>query len=64
MSLTTCTFPGAVPTDRLIGQKMELGLGIHGESGAKQYDLPITNASKFASTNMVYLKLLMSIQRH
>ena len=53
MSLTTCTLPGATPSDRLIGQKMELGLGIHGESGAKQYDLPTTNAAQFVSNLLI-----------
>ena len=38
MSLTTCTVPGAAPEDRIPAGRAELGLGIHGEPGARQVD--------------------------
>ena len=35
VALTTCTVPGTPESDRLLGPKVEVGLGIHGEPGAK-----------------------------
>ncbi|WCJ42157.1 Dihydroxyacetone kinase [Euphorbia peplus] len=39
VSLSVCTLPGQVSSDRLGQDKMELGLGIHGEAGAAVADL-------------------------
>ena len=36
MSLDTCTVPGSPKEDRIPAGKVELGLGIHGESGVEQ----------------------------
>lgn len=38
MSLDTCTVPGSPKENRIESGKAELGLGIHGESGAEQVD--------------------------
>lgn len=38
MSLDTCTVPGSPKENRIDAGKAELGLGIHGESGAEQVD--------------------------
>lgn len=35
VALTTCTLPGQPVSDRLSGSKIEIGLGIHGESGSE-----------------------------
>lgn len=37
-SLTVCEIPGRVPSERLAGEAMELGLGIHGEPGATRLE--------------------------
>jgi dihydroxyacetone kinase len=43
-SLTVCDIPGRIPSDRLAGEAVELGLGIHGEPGATRLDtVPTTN---------------------
>ena len=42
LSLTSCTQPGATPSDRLPDDQAELGLGIHGEPGAEI--VPMTSA--------------------
>lgn len=34
VALRVCTIPGKTPSDRLDGDEMEIGLGIHGEPGA------------------------------
>ncbi|XP_029127275.1 putative 3,4-dihydroxy-2-butanone kinase isoform X2 [Cajanus cajan] len=39
VALSICTLPGQVTSDRLGPEKMELGLGIHGEPGAAVADL-------------------------
>ncbi|KAJ4973961.1 hypothetical protein NE237_007135 [Protea cynaroides] len=39
VALSVCTLPGQVTSDRLGQEKMELGLGIHGEPGAAVVDL-------------------------
>jgi dihydroxyacetone kinase len=39
VALSVCTLPGQVTSDRLGAQKMELGLGIHGEPGAAVVDV-------------------------
>ncbi|GAB2219609.1 hypothetical protein Droror1_Dr00007246 [Drosera rotundifolia] len=39
VALSVCTLPGQITSDRLGPGKMELGLGIHGESGAAVADL-------------------------
>ncbi|XP_043695837.1 putative 3,4-dihydroxy-2-butanone kinase isoform X2 [Telopea speciosissima] len=39
VALSVCTLPGRVTSDRLGQEKMELGLGIHGEPGAAVVDL-------------------------
>lgn len=39
VGLTTCTLPGGAASERLGPNKIELGLGIHGEPGAKVADL-------------------------
>eukprot|EP00041_Stephanoeca_diplocostata_P019279 m.413150 g.413150 ORF g.413150 m.413150 type:complete len:520 (-) comp21263_c0_seq5:497-2056(-) len=36
VALSTCTLPGQPVSDRLSGNKIEIGLGIHGEPGMKQ----------------------------
>ena len=36
VALTGCTLPGAAPNVRLEGDRVEIGLGIHGEPGARQ----------------------------
>jgi dihydroxyacetone kinase len=35
-ALTVCAIPGRVPSDRLAGPGCELGLGVHGEPGARR----------------------------
>eukprot|EP00037_Helgoeca_nana_P030497 m.377545 g.377545 ORF g.377545 m.377545 type:complete len:239 (-) comp28206_c0_seq4:1591-2307(-) len=40
VALTTCTLPGQPVSDRLSGSKIEIGLGIHGESGIRLYHAP------------------------
>ncbi|RID63403.1 hypothetical protein BRARA_E02414 [Brassica rapa] len=39
VALSVCTLPGQVTSDRLGQEKMELGLGIHGEPGAAVVDV-------------------------
>ncbi|XP_023641856.1 putative 3,4-dihydroxy-2-butanone kinase isoform X2 [Capsella rubella] len=39
VALSVCTLPGQVTSDRLGAEKMELGLGIHGEPGAAVVDV-------------------------
>ncbi|KAJ4851495.1 hypothetical protein Tsubulata_026245 [Turnera subulata] len=39
VALSVCTLPGQVTSDRLGPEKMELGLGIHGEPGAAVADM-------------------------
>ncbi|XP_019096132.1 PREDICTED: putative 3,4-dihydroxy-2-butanone kinase isoform X2 [Camelina sativa] len=39
VALSVCTLPGQVTSDRLGEEKMELGLGIHGEPGAAVVDV-------------------------
>lgn len=39
MALTVCTIPGGVESDRLDGNLVEYGLGIHGEPGVKKTEL-------------------------
>ncbi|CAN8269153.1 unnamed protein product [Cochlearia groenlandica] len=39
VALSVCTLPGQVTSDRLGSEKMELGLGIHGEPGAAVVDV-------------------------
>ncbi|KAI4329968.1 hypothetical protein MLD38_028288 [Melastoma candidum] len=39
VGLSVCTIPGQVTSDRLGPEKMELGLGIHGETGAAVADI-------------------------
>ncbi|ESQ48146.1 hypothetical protein EUTSA_v10020350mg [Eutrema salsugineum] len=39
VALSVCTLPGQVTSDRLGPEKMELGLGIHGEPGAAVVDV-------------------------
>lgn len=40
LSLTSCSIPGQTGTDRIVADKAEFGLGIHGEPGAKT--IPLT----------------------
>ena len=42
VALTTCTLPGHPPSDRLAGNKLEVGLGIHGEPGMRQVEGNVT----------------------
>uniref|UniRef100_A0A1J3I943 Putative 3,4-dihydroxy-2-butanone kinase n=1 Tax=Noccaea caerulescens TaxID=107243 RepID=A0A1J3I943_NOCCA len=39
VALSVCTLPGQVASDRLGPEKMELGLGVHGEPGAAVVDI-------------------------
>ncbi|XP_078170687.1 putative 3,4-dihydroxy-2-butanone kinase isoform X2 [Carex rostrata] len=39
IALSVCTLPGQVTSDRLDAEKMEIGLGIHGEPGLAVVDL-------------------------
>jgi dihydroxyacetone kinase len=54
VALTTCTVPGTTPSSRLDGaQSIEIGMGIHGESGREQATLPTENASKYIAQVLV-----------
>eukprot|EP00038_Savillea_parva_P012412 m.204500 g.204500 ORF g.204500 m.204500 type:complete len:607 (-) comp22552_c0_seq1:145-1965(-) len=41
VALSTCTLPGQPVSNRLQGNKIEIGLGIHGEAGIRQIDHPV-----------------------
>jgi dihydroxyacetone kinase len=46
VALSTCTVPGAPPSQRLAAARMyEVGMGIHGEPGREQRELPETGAA-------------------
>tara|TARA_B110000977_G_C11089492_1_gene496136 strand:- start:5 stop:1630 length:1626 start_codon:yes stop_codon:yes gene_type:complete len=51
MSLDTCTVPGSPKEDRIPAGKVELGLGIHGESGVEQIDFVDAKQSMAAITD-------------
>ena len=54
MSLDTCTVPGSVKEDRIPADKIELGLGIHGEAGAEY--IPYTGAKQAIGAAVARLK--------
>ena len=46
VALSTCTVPGAPPSQRLAAARMyEVGMGIHGEPGREQRELPESGAA-------------------
>ena len=53
MSLDTCTVPGSPKEDRIPAGKVELGLGIHGESGVEQIDFVDAKQSMAAITDKI-----------
>lgn len=54
VALTTCTLPGVKPSTRLSApQAIEIGMGIHGESGRENAELPTTNAAKYIANVLV-----------
>ena len=44
VALSVCTVPGSTPSDRLDGETIELGMGIHGEQGIKRMPMSSANA--------------------
>ncbi len=54
MSLDTCTVPGSPKSDRIEAGHAELGLGIHGESGAERRRF--TNAKEAVGTMLARLR--------
>lgn len=62
ISLDTCTIPGSPKEDRIPMGKMELGLGIHGESGVGQARFESAHAA--VSTLTDYLAEFMSDDPH
>ncbi|KAL1204349.1 putative 3,4-dihydroxy-2-butanone kinase [Cardamine amara subsp. amara] len=44
VALSVCALPGQVASDRLGREKMELGLGVHGEPGASVVDIQPVDA--------------------
>lgn len=54
IALTTCTLPGSTPSTRLAGEKaIEIGMGIHGEAGREQANLPSENPASFVAKVLV-----------
>ena len=60
VALTTCTVPGAPTSNRLDGDLIELGMGIHGEPGRTQ--LPMPN-NKMAADSVVQSMLEQILER-
>ena len=53
VALSTCTVPGAPPSNRLDGALIELGMGIHGEPGREQRTMPSGNAADSIVDDMI-----------
>ena len=52
-ALSTCTVPGAPPSSRLDGNTIELGMGIHGEAGRSQMQMPSSQAAAVITDAML-----------
>jgi dihydroxyacetone kinase len=54
VALTTCTLPGVKASSRLSApHTIEIGMGIHGEPGRENAELPTTNAAKYIANVLV-----------
>jgi len=54
VALTTCTLPGVKSSTRLSAPyAIEIGMGIHGEPGRENAELPTTNAAKYIAEVLV-----------
>ncbi len=62
MSLDTCTVPGSPKEDRIPTGMVELGLGIHGESGAEQ--VALKSAKQAMSAVVGKLQIAMGNEPH
>ncbi len=54
VALSTCTVPGTIPSTRLQSPyAIEIGMGIHGEPGREQANLPLAHASSYIAKILV-----------
>lgn len=53
VALSTCTVPGVPPSNRLDGNLIELGMGIHGETGRQHMEIPAANAAAVITDAML-----------